>query len=932
MRKVYSYLGAFLLLSFGLNAQNYTADEMLEIQAHQQSLVDLSISNPFQPTFSAPTFGTDSTMADWIPTAGATETFAPAVGDFFFDPGGPGGGPDETPGNYPNCGCATQTTLENVSQIKIHDMDIFANFDYLRIYDGTDTSGTLLFGNGPGDPNDGDYSLPAGTVLDADSGNFFFYFHASTVVNRLGWEIEIMEADGTTEPDPEPEDCSQGIPSFADVPNAVNITIGNDFMNADDFIVDEGVLFTLNQITLDTNQQEVPDEVIIYIHEDDNGFPGAIIETINTVPDSSDQVGEAFGDPIYHLVFNLDTPIEFQEGRYWINSKMSTPSNEVVWLAVTDEASHELTLRRSQDGGDTWTADASGYNAIMTVSGLCEDDDGSTEPGDDYDCTVEYEGSHENALGNLQLLLYANDFVVANGVTMSVESLTVDIIADYTDATTLAIYENNGGQPGAVIESFSNVAPTSKTLVGSAFGFNIYESVFDFPTAVELEAGTYWVGLQVSTGSEGTSGYWATSDTFHGNLPYYSNDGGTTWTQSTLGEDCAFIISGTCTGEAEPEPEPEDPCDDKVIMECGVEYTADLVPNAGHWANYTGVTWTYNGSEQVFEFTADMTGDYEFILDQGAADADFMVMDACSNTANNLIGGYWTGLVNQTLFLNEGDTIYIIADLFSSSTPSTVSIQVNCPTEPFELTCQDNFAVSNNFENGSFFGGTNNQHLAIDVHVGDEGFTVYGMDMNIFIDASTDIDFYFTIYEDDNGLPGAVFNDNGYGQVISNEYLGNAFNFDVYNFVVKFDSSVDLEPNTVYWIEVETEGVAWESTSAGAFGATAAFKHDGTGGAWTLATNEMVYSLVCEQLGVSDLSSFDFAYYPNPVRDVLNITSQKAVQSVEVYNLTGQRVMSESMVNQSQIDVSKLTTGTYVFRVTLEDGQVETFKIIKKGN
>src|SRR5690625_8043631 len=89
-----------------------------------------------------------------------------------------------------------------------------------------------------------------------------------------------------------------------------------------------------------------------------------------------------------------------------------------------------------------------------------------------------------------------------------------------------------------------------------------------------------------------------------------------------------------------------------------------------------------------------MTGDYEFILDEGAADVDFFVMDACSNTANNLIGGYWTGEVNQTLFLTEGQTIYIIADLFSSSTPSTVSIQVNCPTEPFELTCEDNFVRS----------------------------------------------------------------------------------------------------------------------------------------------------------------------------------------------------------------------------------------------
>src|SRR5690625_3825129 len=907
MRKVYSYLGAFLLLSFGLNAQNYTAEEMLEIQAHHQSLVDLSISNPFQPTFSAPTFGTDSTMADWIPTAGATETFAPAVGDFFFDPGGPGGGPDETPGNYPNCGCATQTTLENVSQIKIHDMDIFANFDYLRIYDGTDTSGTLLFGNGPGDPNDGDYSLPAGTVLDADSGNFFFYFHASTVVNRLGWEIEIMEADGTTEPDPEPEDCSQGIPSFADVPNAVNITIGNDFMNADDFIVDEGVLFTLNQITLDTNQQEVPDEVIIYIHEDDNGFPGAIIETINTVPDSSDQVGEAFGDPIYHLVFNLDTPIEFQEGRYWINSKMSTPSNEVVWLAVTDEASHELILRRSQDGGDTWTADASGYNAIMTVSGLCEDDDGSTEPGDDYDCTVEYEGSHENALGNLQLLLYANDFVVANGVTMSVESLTVDIFADYTDATTLAIYENNGGQPGAVIESFSNVAPTSKTLVGSAFGFNIYESVFDFPTAVELEAGTYWVGLQVSTGSEGTSGYWATSDTFHGNLPYYSNDGGTTWTQSTLGEDCAFIISGTCTGEAEPVD--------------GCLWTVTVSDN-----NF--------GDEVEWEFRDQATGN---ILLAG--------------------GGYGLGYNDSRTVVAEGPVEFYISTvgLFNDNTPS-YSIQnengvilsgvapggttqtfsdMTCddlPPPPPNLTCEDNFVASNNLENGIFLGGDTNQRLAIDVIVGDEGFTVFGMDLNIFTDGNTDLEFYFTIYEDDGGLPGAVFNNNGFGNVHSDEYIGNAFGYDVYNYVVQFETPVTLDANSTYWIEVESTGIAWEATGVNTLGSGLAFLNDSVSDWTDGGPDDLVYSLVCEDLGVADLSSFDFAYYPNPVKDVLNINSQKAVQSVEVYNLTGQRVMSESMVNQSQIDVSKLTTGTYVFRVTLEDGQVETFKIIKKGN
>ena len=38
------------------------------------------------------TFGTDGTHEDFIPTAGATETFTPAVGDRFYDTGGHGGG------------------------------------------------------------------------------------------------------------------------------------------------------------------------------------------------------------------------------------------------------------------------------------------------------------------------------------------------------------------------------------------------------------------------------------------------------------------------------------------------------------------------------------------------------------------------------------------------------------------------------------------------------------------------------------------------------------------------------------------------------------------------------------------------------------------------------------------------------------------------
>ncbi|MEX0997693.1 MAG: hypothetical protein WDZ45_11640, partial [Flavobacteriaceae bacterium] len=140
-------------------------------------------------------------MADIIPTAGATETFTPDVGDFFFDPGGPGGGPDGTPGNYPNCGCVTNTTLAGVTEIEFLDYEVFGTFDWLKLYDGADNTGVLLFDNSAG----GNAANTLAQLITANggsavftgtSGDFFFEFNATGVVNRLGWEVEILSTGG----------------------------------------------------------------------------------------------------------------------------------------------------------------------------------------------------------------------------------------------------------------------------------------------------------------------------------------------------------------------------------------------------------------------------------------------------------------------------------------------------------------------------------------------------------------------------------------------------------------------------------------------------------------------------------------------------------------------------------------------------------------
>lgn len=80
-------------------------------------------------------------------------------------------------------------------------------------------------------------------------------------------------------------------------------------------------------------------------------------------------------------------------------------------------------------------------------------------------------------------------------------------------------------------------------------------------------------------------------------------------------------------------------------------------------------------------------------------------------------------------------------------------------------------------------------------------------------------------------------------------------------------------------------------------------------------------------------ASFDnanFTYYPNPVKNVLNLSYSKEISNVEVYNLLGQKVISNKLnTTDAQIDMSNLSNGAYMVRVT-SDNQVKTIKVIKE--
>ncbi len=83
-------------------------------------------------------------------------------------------------------------------------------------------------------------------------------------------------------------------------------------------------------------------------------------------------------------------------------------------------------------------------------------------------------------------------------------------------------------------------------------------------------------------------------------------------------------------------------------------------------------------------------------------------------------------------------------------------------------------------------------------------------------------------------------------------------------------------------------------------------------------------------LGRDDFNIKAFSYYPNPVQDVLNISYDKEITSVAVFNLLGQQVMAKTPnATEVKLDMSVLSDGTYLVSVTAGN-TVKTIKVVKK--
>jgi len=105
--------------------------------------------------------------------------------------------------------------------------------------------------------------------------------------------------------------------------------------------------------------------------------------------------------------------------------------------------------------------------------------------------------------------------------------------------------------------------------------------------------------------------------------------------------------------------------------------------------------------------------------------------------------------------------------------------------------------------------------------------------------------------------------------------------------------------------------------------------YDGPGSSvWGTVKDVIIEIVETGSLATGNVNAFDFGIYPNPVQDELTIATEEEIASAQIVDLVGNTVLTTSEVNGS-VDVSSLTSGVYVIRLTSASG-VAASKFVKK--
>jgi len=160
--------------------------------------------------------------------------------------------------------------------------------------------------------------------------------------------------------------------------------------------------------------------------------------------------------------------------------------------------------------------------------------------------------------------------------------------------------------------------------------------------------------------------------------------------------------------------------------------------------------------------------------------------------------------------------------------------------------------------------------------------------------------------------------------------------------VADFDKGIDFDNNTFYAVTLSL----LESSLTFPTNMKLRFMCDASGNrddvyidditvtaSTTLITNGPQKPVTIKSTGITvfDLGDEEFALYPNPATETINIVLEEGENiDVQIFNTSGQLLLDSKLGgNIDAIDISKFDTGIYIIRITADD-EVFTQKFIKK--
>jgi hypothetical protein len=125
----------------------------------------------------------------------------------------------------------------------------------------------------------------------------------------------------------------------------------------------------------------------------------------------------------------------------------------------------------------------------------------------------------------------------------------------------------------------------------------------------------------------------------------------------------------------------------------------------------------------------------------------------------------------------------------------------------------------------------------------------------------------------------------------------------------------DIEDSLTYFVFTNNEDV-WKLVMTGFNGSV-----DGK----VYFTKELVSAS-----GINEEAQVEFALYPNPTVDFLTVSSSVELDLVNIYGMNGQLVQSTLVggANMVQLDVERLTSGTYIVETRSKNGVTNVQKIL----